>query len=282
MYNLATMKTGQEFPDFDQQFPELDQFIIELSDQHHAGKITSWDDLAIRVHTFFTDTRMNDMESLVPHWCKMASYANGLTLVHVMCAFMGLYRMPEFLQMSPRQRQLMKWIILLHDVEKQLPDGKRDHGHAFRSTAGAARTLPKLGFPVTQDYVSTVDGWDEYTRSALTIRKDTQEVIQDNRKLPHILDGIERMFGHNTPAALILKTILFHLSVDMNFWPPPSPLIKTEVKKYFDSELLPLLRVMSLGDNDGWNMFEPDFRESGRADTLQVFEQIKTFISQGA
>jgi hypothetical protein len=282
MYNSATMKTGHEFPGFDEQFSELDQFIIELTNLLQAGNITSWNELDTTVHTFFTDIRMNDMESLVPHWRRMASYANGLTLVHVMCVFMGLYRMPEFLQMSPRQQQIMKWIILLHDVEKQLPDGKRDHGHAFRSTAGAARALPTLGFPVTPEYVSTVDNWDEYTRSALAVRDDTQEVIQDNRKLPHILDGIERMFGHNTPAALILKTILFHLSVDMNFWPPPSPLTKTEVKKYFDSELLPLLRVMSLGDNDGWNMFEPDLREHGRMDTIQVFEQIETFILQGA
>jgi len=279
MYNLRMTKGMQKFPGFDEQFEELDQFIIELVQQHHAGKIKSWDDLADRVHSFFTDQRMNEMESRVPHWCKMAAYADGLTLVHVMCVFMGLYSMPEFLSLTHQQQQLMKWVILFHDVEKEPRKGKRDHGHAFRSTVGAARTLPKLRFPVTQEYESIIDEWDEFTRAALTVREDTEEVIQDNQKLPNILNGIERMFGHNTPATLILKTILFHLSVDMNFWPPPSPLTKTEVKMYIDTGLLPLLRVMNLGDNDGWNLFQPDLREQGRVDTLQVFEQIEKLIS---
>lgn len=282
MYNSTMANTERDFLVFDEQFPKLHQFILELADQHAAGQINSWDDLAIRVHTFFTDKQVDGMESLVPHWRKMSSYANGLTLVHVVCVFMGLYRMPEFLQMSPRQQQIMKWVILLHDVEKELPDGKRDHGHAFRSTVGAARTLPRLGFATTPEYKAVLDEWDAFTRSALTLREDTMEVIQDNHKLPQIVDGIERMFGDGTATSLILKTILFHLSVDMNFWPPPSPLTTEQVKLYVDSDLLPLLRIMTLGDNDGWNMFEPDFREQGRMDTLQVFEQMKTLISQGA
>src|SRR5512141_1223076 len=99
-------------PSFDQKFASLHQFILELVDQHRRGKINSWDDLEERVNTFFTTEKMDEMETLVPHWCKMASYTERRTLVHVMCIFLGLYEMPEFLTMDEDQQQIMKWIIL--------------------------------------------------------------------------------------------------------------------------------------------------------------------------
>jgi hypothetical protein len=266
-------------PNFDETFSSLHQFVLNLVEQHRLGKIHSWDDLEPQVNAYFTSEKMDEMESLVPHWCKMASYAEGRTLVHVMCVFLGLYEMPEFLVMSAEQQQTMKWVILFHDVEKEIPDGKRDHAHAFRSTVGAARTLPMLGFPVSPDYISIIDEWDSYTRSALTRLENSTEIIQDNRKLPQIIDGINRMFGKNTPAALILKTILLHLAIDMDFWPPPSPLTDEEVIRYVNSELVPLLLVMHLGDNEGWEMFSPDTREYARADTLRAFEKISGTIS---
>ncbi len=280
MYNLATMEDNQEIPGFDHQFPDLNGFILQLVDLYSAGKINSWDALEERVDEFFTPRRMDEMELLVPHWCKMASYANRRTLVHVMCVFMGMFRMSEFLSVSTRRQQIMKWVILFHDVEKEIPDGKRDHAHAFRSAVGAARTLPQLGFFVTQEYKSIIDDWDQFTRSALKTDEKSAEIIQDNRKLPKILDGIDQMFGQNTAGALIIKTILFHLSVDMNFWPPASPLTKEEVKEYFNPELTSLLQIMNLGDNDGWNIFKPDIWEPARVDTLKVFEEIEKLISQ--
>lgn len=266
-------------PIFDETFSSLNQFVLQLADQRRDGKINSWDDLAILVNDFFTPERMDEMEMLVPHWCKMASYAEGRTLIHVLCIFLGLYEMPEFLAMNAEQQQIMKWIILFHDVEKEVPDGKRDHAHAFRSTVGAARTLPRLGFGVTSEYESIIDGWDAYTRAALTTQEVSGDIIQDNRKIPQILDGIERMFGPNTPAALILKTILFHLSINMDFWPPPLPLTEEEVAEYIDYELFPFLLAMHLGDSDGWNLFTEDMRAYARADTLGAFEKIKDIIS---
>ena len=137
------------FPNFDTRLPFLNQFIRELVDDYHAGKINSWDALDEKVKTFFTAERMGETDALVPGWKKMASYSDGVTLTHVMCVFMGLYMMPEFLSMTNEQQGIMKWVILFHDVEKEHQRGKRDHLHAFRSSVGAARTLPKLGFPVT-------------------------------------------------------------------------------------------------------------------------------------
>ena len=274
------MKTDQKTPSFDDKFPPLNQFILELMDTYNAGKINSWDDLEKLVNAFFTPARMEQMESVLPGWSKMASYANGRTLVHVMCVFLGLYRMPEFLNLIPQQQQLMKWAILFHDLEKEVRNGKRDHCHAFRSAVAAAKLLPKLGFPTNPEYNSLINAWSEFTLSAITKLDDSSDDVQDNRRIPGILDGIEHMFGHNTPGALIIKTILFHLSVDMIEWPPAAPLSNGEMISYFDKELLPLLKLMHLGDTDGWALFEPDARERMRIDTITIFENLDKIILQ--
>ena len=272
------MSAHLEFPSFDILLPDLDKFIVDLAKAYNAGNIKSWNDLEEKVKAFFTPERMDQISSIVPHWHKMASYADGLTLVHVMCVFMGLYMMPEFLGMSEYQQALMKWVILFHDVEKEHQAGKRDHAHAFRSAIGAAKTLPKLGFFTTTEYNTLIDEWSKFILSAVTLPEDSSNFIQDNRKLPRILDGIERMFGHYTPTALIIKTILFHLVVGGNDLPSPSSLTDEEIKKYFDNDLVSLLLVMNLGDNDGWTIFEPEVWQHGRMDTIEVFHRVERLI----
>jgi hypothetical protein len=265
-------------PSFDSSLAGLNQFILELVEAYRAGKVTSWNELEITVNVYFTPERMAYMESRVPGWRKMASYMEGTTLVHVMCVFLGLFIMPEFLSMTKEQQQVMKWVILFHDIEKESQKGKRDHGHAFRSAVAAARILPGLGFPVTAEYDKLIEAWSEFTRSALTRSESLQDFIQDHRKLPEIIDGIERMFGPDAPAALIVKTILFHLSIDMQPWPPVTPLTDEEVGLYLDGELVLLLRAMNLGDSDGWNMFSPD-REKLRDATLEAFKKVRRLVS---
>ncbi len=267
------------FPSFDEKLPFLNQFILELVDAYHAGKINLWAELDEKVKAFFSPERMNEMEILVPGWKKMASYVEGVTLTHVMCVFLGMYIEPEYLRLTQEQQEEMKWIILFHDVEKQPQAGKRDHAHAFRSAVGAARALPSLGFSVTPEYDALIDNWDQFTRSAVTKLENSPDDVQDNQKFPTILDGIERMFGQNTPAALIVKTILFHLSVNMDMWPPPNPLTNNEVKRYFNNELATLLLIMNLGDNDGWTFFNYEVRENQRADILDKFLKIGRLLS---
>lgn len=88
------------------------------------------------------------------------------------------------------------------------------------------------------------------------------------------------MFGHHSPGTLIIKTILFHLAVDMNFWPPPAPLTNDEMRLFFDRELIPLLRVMHLADGEGWLMFDLANRARARIDTLEVFERVERLIPE--
>lgn len=272
------MSATPAFPSFDIYLADLNQFVLELVESYKAGKIKSWDDLAEKVNAYFTPERIQHTDILVPGWRKMASYANRVTLVHVMCVFLGLYMMPEFLSMTKEQQQMMKWVILFHDIEKEPQQGKRDHGHAFRSAVAAARTLPKLRFPITSEYDLLIDDWSDFTRSSTTKPGNFPDYVQDNFKLREILAGIERMFGHNTPAALIIKTILFHLSIDMQPWPPVTPLTDEEVRRYLDNDLVPLLKAMNLGDSEGWNMFKPD-RESLRNATLESFRKVEQLLS---
>jgi hypothetical protein len=272
------MNSTRAFPSFDSSLTGLNQFILELVEDYNAGRVTSWEELEVKVNTYFTPEKMEYIESRVPGWRKMASYMERTTLVHVLCVFLGLFMMPEFLSMTEEQQQMMKWVILFHDIEKEPQKGKRDHGHAFRSAVAAARILPGLGFPVTTEYDGLIKTWGEFTRSALTSSESLQDFVQDHHKLPEIIDGIERMFGHDTPAALIVKTILFHLSIDMQPWPPVTPLTDGEVGLYLDGELVLLLRAMNLGDSEGWNMFSQD-REKLRDATLEAFKKVERLVS---
>lgn len=280
MYNLETMNTSQEIPGFDEQFPDLNQFICALVDDYNAGKINSWDDLEPQVHAFFTPERMEQMESCVPGWQKMSSFNEGVTLTHVMCVFMGLFMLPEYADMTQHQQNSMKWAVLFHDVEKVVEKGKRDPKHGFRSAVTAARTLPTLGFATSQEYNSAVDNWSAVTYSAVTTPEGASEPIQDNRKLPEILSGIEQLFGKDSPATLIVKTILFHMSINVvKGWPQAAPLSTEEIARYINRELTHLLRAMALADNEGWAMFYPEDRARQREETVEAFENIANMLS---
>jgi hypothetical protein len=258
----------------------LNQFICTLVDEYIAGKINSWDDLEPRVHAFFTHEKMERMESCIPGWQKMSSYNNGITLVHVMCVFLGLFMLPEYTGMTPHQQDLMNWAVLFHDVEKVVEQGKRDPKHGFRSAVTAAQRLPTLGFTTTPEYNDLVGSWSEFTYSAVVLPEGSSEPVQDNRKLPEILAGIDTLFGPGSFAALIVKTVLFHVSINVvRDWPQAAPLSMDEIAHFVDKDLIRLLRAMMLADNEGWDIFYPESRARQRAETLDAFERIANRIS---
>ncbi len=274
------MNTTQVFPAFEGTFPDLNQFILELVKAHEAGKIKSWEDLEQRVNTYFTAEKMEQMESVLPGWQKMASYSGGITLVHVMCVFLGLFLLPEVQTLLPQQQQLAKWIVLFHDVAKVHIRGKKDTMHAFRSAGLTANLLPRLGFPTTQKFPQMINSWSEYTVQAFIAGDGASAPTPDNRKLLEIFAGLDQLYGQNTPATLITKTVLLHISLDVDpFYNTPAPLTENEIKCSIDPNLLPLLKVMMLSDNEGWSLFNPETRARQRRDTLQAFQRIERLIS---
>jgi len=274
------MDTALEFPSFDDHLPGLNQFILSLVEDYNAGKIKSWDDLEERVSVFFTPERMEQMESIVPGWKKMASYSDGITLTHVMCVFLGLFMLPEFQSLPQEQQQLAKWTVLFHDVEKIHVRGTRDYIHGFKSATRTARALRDIGFQVTEKFDETINSWSDFTKSAIATNSSGEQ-IQDNTKLPIILAGIEKMYGNSSPAALIVKGVLLHMSINVvKDWPQAAPLVDGEIAKYIDKNILPLLKVMMLADNEGWVMFYPEVRAQQREQTLKVFAKIEANINK--
>lgn len=267
-------------PNFDEQLSFLNQFVLELVEDYDAGRLNSWEGLDEKVKAFFTPERMDQTEALVPGWKKMASYSDGITLTHVVCVFLGVFMMPEFHALSPVQQQMAKWIVLFHDLDKFHISGKKDTMHAFRSGVLAAQGLPAFGFPVTEQYPALLPKWSEQTLGAFISGDGDAAPRPDNRKLPEILSGIDQLFGENTPGGLITKTALLHISVNVDpRYPTPSPLTRAEIKRCIDSAVLPLLRVMMMGDNEGWALFEPEDRARQRRDTLAAFREFEKIIA---
>jgi len=274
------MNDTKVFPAFDHTFSGLNQFILGLVKTYNAGKIRTWGDLEQIVKTYFTAKRMKEMESVVPGWQKMASYSGGITLVHVMCVFLGLFMLPEFQRLSPEQCQLAKWVILFHDAAKVHIKGKKDTMHAFRSAALTANLLPRIGFPTRLKFPEIINSWSEYTVQAFIALDGGAAPKPDNQKLPGILSGLDLLFGQNTPATLITKTVLLHISLDVDpFYDTPAPLTENEIKRFIDPTLLPLLKVMMLSDNEGWSLFDAETRARQRMDTLHAFERFERIIS---
>jgi hypothetical protein len=274
------MKSQMEFPSFDENLPFLNQFILELATAFNTGQINSWKELDTRVKSFFTQENMNAVEVKAPGWKKMASYSEGITLTHETCVFLGMFMLPEFQSLTDEQKQLAKWIVLFHDIDKAHIQGQKDTMHAFNSGVVTANVLPSLGFPVTDKYQALITSWSNFTKQAFTVNAKIPQK-PDNQKLPEILAGISQLFGEHSPADLITKTVLLHISinVDKNY-PTPAPLRDDEIKRFISPASFPLLKVMMLSDNEGWSLFNSAVREQQRRDTLQVFEHVQMLISK--
>ena len=264
-------------PSFETYLPDMWTFIHRLANAYTAGKLANQEQLAAEVRAFFTPHEMEFTDLLIPGWQRMASYAEGETLVHVMTVFMSLLLSDEYQALSPEQQNMAMWAVAFHDVAKEIHNGQRDTTHAFRSAAIVGKQLPKLGFPVVD--LSTQEGWHSYTRDAIKRIPETGQWVQDNAKLLLIVNGIQRMFGENSPAALIAKTVLFHMSITVvEVWPQAAPLTDAEIVQYVDADLLPLLRTMMIVDGDAWSFFDQERRASEHEETQRVFQRISRMI----
>jgi len=260
--------------------PEFSRWVETLVEDVRREQITDEARLEQRVRDFFTPAMLAHVDSIIPGWQIMASYADGQTLIHTITVYAALLLCPAYQQASDDQHMLTQWIVLFHDLAKVLIDGKRDPTHSFKSAALAGRLLARFPFETATTYESHITAWVASTNSAVVKSAEMQEQIQDNRRLPEIMEGIKRLFGVDTPAALIVKAILLHQSINVvAAWPQAAPLTDLEIQRYVSPKLLPLLKMMMLVDNDAYAFFDEPLKQKHRTETLAIFSHIEKLMT---
>lgn len=260
-------------PTLENQLPALTRFVHAVHTARSEGEISTPDEFDAACGSFFTDAAMDQIETVVPGWKAMASFANGQTLRHTARAMAAMLDLEEYQTATSRQQRLMEWTLLLHDLAKEPQPGKRDHRHAFRSAARAGLVLHRAGFPVNEGFAAGFDDWYRLTDRAHRSDPVLETEVQDSAKLPAIMDGIDALFGRD--AAIVLKSIALHLSVSVvSQWPAPATLSPTEEATYIDSELLPVLGVMVLADSGGWELFDTEMLDAMYEETRAVITRL--------
>jgi hypothetical protein len=263
-------------PYLEDRLPDLFGFVRTLARQIDAGALQDGDALLLRLRDFYTADRMQAIEAVAPGWQEMAAYADRATLHHVTQVLIALQLLPEFRQASRQQQGLMGWIVLYHDLGKQVIGGQRDALHAFRSATMAVRTLPDVGFSTTEAYPAGLEPWTELVLGASVAAADGKGLIPDNRALPEILQGLDQLFGAESAASLIVQAVLLHQSLNVvPEWPNPCSLSDAEVPLCIRPALLPLLETMMLVDSDAWQLFDASSKARFRQSTLAVFASVR-------
>jgi hypothetical protein len=267
-------------PRLEEHLPDLFEFVRTLARQIEMGELQDGEELALRFRDFYTPRRMSAIETVAPGWQEMAAHADGATLNHITQALIALQLLPEYRQASRHMQALMEWSELYHDVGKQVIGGQRDSLHAFRSATMAARALPRLGFLASDAYAGELDSWTRRALGASVAAPDGRGSIPDNRAVPEIVQGIERLFGAGSAAALIVQAVLLHQSLNVvPEWPNPASLTEAEVPHCIRPELLPLLEAVMLVDSDAWQLFDSPSKVKFRQCTLAVFADVRRRVA---
>jgi hypothetical protein len=266
-------------PQLKHHLPDLFEFVQAQSRQVAAGELRDGEALVSRMRDFYAAGRMQAIDVVVPGWTQMAAYADGATLHHITQALIALQLLPEYRRAAPRLQAMMEWSVLYHDVGKQVIDGQRDAVHAFRSATIALRALPAVGFPTGETYAADVDHWTRMVLGASIAAPDGRGRVQDNRALPAIIRGSERLLGDGSAASLIVQAVLLHQSLNVvPEWPNPGSLTDAELPACIGSALVPLLEALMLVDSDAWQLFDPASKSKFRQGTLAVFAEVRRLV----
>lgn len=259
---------------------ELMAFIQQMHDDYESGKFANWQEFTLPIHTWYTPQRLQAIDDVVMGWQKMSTYADQQTLIHLTAALVSLLSLEEYLALTPEQQNLALWIVLYHDVEKEVINGKRDHTHGFRSAAMCAKGLVRHGLTDNVDRL-TIQSWIDLTYTATIFDETKQDHIQDNSKLESIMAGIDQVFdGLDIPASLIISGVLLHMSLDVvDDFPSAAPLTNDQICACISPILFPLLQVMMLTDSLAWSVFDTDRRAPEREQTLREFARVKALLA---
>lgn len=266
-------------PRLEDHLPALCDFVRSLARQIEAGELQEGETLLRRFRDFYSADCMQAIEIVAPGWLEMAAHADGATLNHITQALIALQLLPEYRQAPRHPQALMEWTVLYHDLGKQVIGGQRDSLHAFRSATIAARTLPKVGFLAGEAYQATLDAWTQLVLGAAVAAIDGKGLVQDNRALPEILRGIDRLFGTDSAPALVVQAVLLHQSLNVvPEWPNAGSLTDTEIALCIRPASVPLLEALMLVDSDAWQLFDPLSKAKFRQSTLAVFTTVRRLV----
>lgn len=270
-----------QLPLLNDLLPEFDGLISGLTRDCMAGHISSQEQFADRVKQFFSPAMTARVDSVVHGWRAMIEADGGITLAHVLTALCALPYHETYRLASPSHKTVMTWAVLFHDISKKSVSEHSDHTHGFRSTIRFVQCLPALRVPFAHDQLDALINWVKLVEQAVIQPAGQTGQVQDNQKLSKILEGLTELVPDNHSAALVAKIILLHHSITtLDEWPQANPLDDNEIKKYINPELLDLLEIMSLVDNDGWELFRPENRERYRDMTRSVFERLRSVVGQ--
>ncbi len=268
-----------KIPQMSEHLPAFMSFVSTLAESYAKAELQSWQDVASPTREFFTSDYLDGFDRIIPGWKKMSSDADGQTMIHIVCVFIALLNSPEYQDALSDQKALLEWSILLHDIAKQSIEGQRDLTHAFRSAADAAVILSSLGFDPQMADPSFFLVWITETKNAYIFQNDV--AIPDNAKLPEIISGIDAVFGTGQPGSLIVKSILFHMSLEAEKdWPCAAPFTGDEIQQYLDIDLLQLLGALMLADSASYNLFDHITRERYRSEILESLNHVRQLLNQ--
>jgi hypothetical protein len=261
--------------------PELIAFIQRMKDDNDRGTFNGWQDFTKPIRQWYTPERLQQIDNVVMGWKKMSSYADQATLIHLTAALVSLLGLPEYQALSPEQQNLALWIILYHDVDKEVyQQGKRDHTHGFRSASVCGQGLVRHGFVHDVDK-EALHQWVTLTKTASIIDEKLSDDIQDNSKLETIMQGIDMLFGgRDTPTGLIICGVLLHMSLNVvDEWPQSAPLTDEQIRASISPTLFPLLRVMMLTDSNAWGLFNPERHQPERQQLYRELDRVKGLLA---
>ncbi len=254
--------------------PLVAQLLDDLDDAVRTGAITSTDEFTAECRLRWDEALLAHVDAVLPHWSTMASYADGKTLWHVTIAMVALLRLDDYLAAGEHEQHLMEWTVFLHDIAKEPTEERRDHRHAFRSAALAARYLPRLGFATTNAFATEFESWFATADNAYREDEDAGEPVQDNRFLAEILAGADRIFEPD--GARLIKAIAMHQSVTvLEEWPSLAPLTAEQEQQFVTPQVASLQRPLMLADSGGWNLFDPPTLLAMYDETRRVFAAIE-------
>jgi hypothetical protein len=62
-----------------------------------------------------------ELVEIMPEWGDLHDIDEGLVCVHTLGVVYCVMNDSEFSKMSPREKNILKWAALLHDIKKQGP-----------------------------------------------------------------------------------------------------------------------------------------------------------------